>query len=36
MTDNYTIFVNRKKKASTRAELEKFTKNVGEPKKNMF
>lgn len=28
MTENYTIFVHRKKKATTRAELEKFTKDV--------
>lgn len=29
MNDNLAIFVHRKKKATTKAELEKFTKDVG-------
>lgn len=28
ISENITIFVNRKKKATTRSELEKFTKEV--------
>lgn len=28
MSENFTVFVNRRKKATTRAELEKFSKEV--------